>query len=197
MAKPLFIASERFDRSDGEKWQKYFEWAKIPALVEVVSLDAMLCRHLIKEFQDEDWQHIVNEDFRLDYFYELDYLTYRIGGVSRRNILGLYRNPDCHIEAPPAPGDFAFMGYDLIEEKTLISALTNCGGFPDVFSNEELNRFGLIDSFDRAREVRRLLAERHPEEAHAQCEMYALWRLKESEPPAAGNSRHASESDCL
>jgi hypothetical protein len=71
------------------------------------------------------------------------------------------------------------MGYDLIEEETQISAITNCGGFPDVFSNEELNRVGLISSFERAYEVRRLLAERHPEEPHAQCEMYALWRLNE------------------
>ena len=55
MPTPLFIATERFDPSDGEKWQKYCDWAKIPGLVEVVSLDAMLCKHLIKEFQDEDW----------------------------------------------------------------------------------------------------------------------------------------------
>jgi hypothetical protein len=51
MLTPLFIATERFDPTDGEKWQKYCEWAKIPALVEVVSLDALLCGHIIKEFQ--------------------------------------------------------------------------------------------------------------------------------------------------
>jgi hypothetical protein len=77
------------------------------------------------------------------------------------------------------------VGYDLIEEQTQISALTNCGGFPDVFRNEELNRFGLIDNFERASKVRSLLVQRHPEEHHAQCEMYAIWRLNESEPGAA------------
>ncbi len=197
MTTPLFIATERFDPSDGEKWQKYYEWAKIPALTEVVSLDALLCGHIIKEFLDEDWQHIVCENFRLDYFLHLDYLKRRIQDVPRRNILGLYRNPQIHIAVAPAAGDFGFVGYDLIDEETQISALTNCGGFPDVFNNEELNRFGLVDSFDRAREVRRLLAECHPEEAHAQCEMYALWRLNESEPAAAGNTRHASQSNRL
>jgi hypothetical protein len=181
MTTPLFIATERFDPLDGEKWQKYFEWAKIPALVEVVSLDASLCRHLIEEFQDEDWRHIVCEDFRLDYFYHLDYLKQRIQNVPRRNILGLYRNSKVHIAAPPAPGNFDFVGYDLIEEQTQISALTNCGGSPDVFRNDELNRFGLLDGFDRASEVKRLLVERHPEEPHAQCEMYAIWRLNETE----------------
>jgi hypothetical protein len=187
MTTPLFIATERFDPSDGEKWQKYREWAKIPGLVEVVSLDAMLCKHLINEIRDEDWHNIVNEDFRLGYFYHLDYLTQRIQDIPRKNILGLYRNPEVHIAAAPAPGDFGFAGYDLIEEQTQISALTNCGGFPDVFRNDELNRFGLVCSFDRACEVRRLLAQRHPEEPHAQCELYALWRLKESEPDGAAN----------
>jgi len=192
MTAALFIATERFDPSDGENWQKYCDWAKIPGLVEVVSLDGALCKHLIKEFQDEDWHHIVNEDFRLDYFYDLGYLMRRIQDVPRRNILGLYRNPEVHIADAPAPGDFGFVGYDLIEERTQISALTNCGGFPTVFRNDELNRFGLMDSFARACEVRRLLAQNHPEEAHAQCELYALWRLKESESDGAADGSQAS-----
>lgn len=185
MPAPLFIATERFDPSDGKKWQEYTAWAKIPTLMEVVSLDALLCRHLINAPQGEDWQHIVCENFRLDYFYDLDYLKRRIESIRRRNILGLYRNPEAHLTVPPAAGDFHFLGYDLVEEQTQISALTNCGGFPDVFRNEELNRFGLIESFDRAAEIRRLLAQRHPEESHAQCEMYAIWRLTESDPASA------------
>lgn len=182
MTEQLFIATERFGPADGTRWQKYCGWAKIPGLVEVVSLDAMLCRHLIRDLQDDDWLHIVNEDYRTDYFYDLDYLKRRVAGVPRRSILGLYRNSECHIEAPPAPGNFVWMGYDLIEEETQISALTNCGGFPDVFRNEELNRFGLLAGFDRVREVRSALAERHPEESHARCEMYAIWRLDERGP---------------
>ncbi len=197
MPTPLFIATERFDPSDGEKWEKYAQWAKIPALTEVVSLDAMLCRHLINGPQNEDWQHIVCEDFRLDYFHDLDYLRQRTRDTRRRNVLGLYRNPEQHIEAAPASGNFEFVGYDLIDEQTQISALTNCGGFPDVFANEELNRFGLIDGFERAREVRRFLVERHPKEPHAQCEMYAVWRMNESEldGPANGSQPIRSETN--
>ncbi len=187
MPTPLFIATERFDPSDGEKWEKYIAWAKIPALVEIVSLDSLLCPRLIDGPEAEDWQHIVCEDFRLDYFYHLDYLKQRIQDIHRRNLLGLYRNPEAHIVAAPGPGDFDFIGYDLIEEQTQISALTNCGGFPDVFRNDELNRFGVIASFARACEVRRLLAEHHPQEAHAQCEMYAIWRLNEGERGSAAN----------
>lgn len=76
-----------------------------------------------------------------------------------------------------------FIGCDLIEEMTQISALTNCGGFPETFSNEELNNRGLIDSFARAKEIQRLLAQNNPDEPHANCELYALWRLREAPVP--------------
>ena len=56
-----------------------------------------------------------------------------------------------------------------------------------MFLNEESNSVGLITGFVRAREVKRLLAETHPEQAHAQCDMYALWRLNERKPPTAAN----------
>jgi hypothetical protein len=180
MTERLFIATEKFDPSDGEKWENYTGWAKLPNLEEVVSLDALLCPHLIKDFTDDDWDHIVNENYRLDYFYQLDYLLSRVAETKRRNILGLYRNPIEHILIPPESGNFEFKGYDLIEEMTQISALTNCGGFPDAFSNDELNHYGIITDFARAVEIRRLLKEKYPDEDHANCELYAIWRLKEN-----------------
>jgi hypothetical protein len=179
MSAPLFIATERFDPTNGDAWWKYFEWAKIPALKEVVSLDDCLCTHMIHEFTDEDWGHIVCEDFRLDYFKDLDYLLERVKNKKRRNLLGLYRNPSGHIRTAPANRDFTFVGYDLIEEATQISALTNCGGFPNAFQNSELNSCGLISDFKRAKEVKKLLIEKNPGESHADCEMYAVWRMNE------------------
>ena len=180
MVTPLFIANERFDAADGEKWSKYLEWSKIPHLAEIVSLDLSLCPRLITNFSDEDWNHIVCEDFRLGYFYHLDYLKQRVQDMTRVNILGVYRNSETHITTPPASAPFSFIGYDLIEEQTQISALTNCGGFSDVFRNDELNRFGLLEGFSRAKVIRRHLVECYPNEPHANCELYALWRLHDS-----------------
>ena len=177
---PLFIATEKFDPSDGEAWDNYIRWAKISKLTEVVSLDSILCPTVLPNIADEDWQHNVHEDFRLNYFYDLDYLINRTAGVLRKNILGLYRNPDSHINAAPGPGAFEFTGYDLIEEATHISALTNCEGFPNTFSNDELNQYGLIAEFIRAREIRSLLPEHNPTEPHAKCQIYAIWRLAEA-----------------
>lgn len=182
VAEALFIATQRFDPADGERWQSYRQWAQIPALREVVSLDSILCPCLMSPFQyvDEDWSHIVKADYRLDYFLDLDYLLRRLPPLPRRNVLGLYRNPSRHLDAPPAQGDFAFVGYDLIEEETQISALVNCGGFPETFSNHELNEYGLIADFSRALEIQRRLPEQNPAEHHAHCQLYALWRLREA-----------------
>jgi hypothetical protein len=179
MLRPLYVATERFGPEDGDRWDHYIQWAKIPALTEVVGLDCMLCRRLLDEINDEDWKHIVIESFRSGYFYHLDYLLARVADLKRRNILGVYRNPDHHISEPPGSREFVFMGYDLIDEQTQISSLTNCGGFPEVFSNEELNACGLLPEFARATEVRRLLKEAFPKEPHAQTELYAIWRLNE------------------
>lgn len=101
MATPLFIATACFDPTDGEKWRRYYHWAKIPALLEVVSLDSLLCERIIKEPQHEDWKHIVCEDFRLDYYVHLDYLMRRIQDVRRRNVLGLYRRTRKHTSRLP------------------------------------------------------------------------------------------------
>jgi hypothetical protein len=179
MVQPLFIATERFDPSDGEVWRKYFEWAKIPALAEVAGLDGSLCHPVIGELLDEDWKHIADVKTGRIYFCHLDYLLNRVSDKPRRNILGVYHNPEFHILEAPNGRDFKFIGYDLIDDETQISALTNCGGFPDVFGKDELNSCGLLSRFEGANEVKKLLAEKYPEEPHAQCDMYAIWRLNE------------------
>ena len=177
---PLFVATERFDASDGARWENYIQWAGIPGLIEVVSLDSMLCPTILPELSDEDWNHNVQANFQLNYFYDLVHVIRRSAGVSRRNILGIYRNPGRHLTSPPAAGSFQFMGYDLVEDATQISALTNCGGFPQTFSNTELNAYGLITDFSRASEIRKRLPEHNPGDHHARCELYAIWRLVEA-----------------
>jgi hypothetical protein len=71
---------------------------------------------------------------------------------------------------------FQFLGYDLVDVEDTASALTNCGGFPDVFANSELSRFGLLPELARAVEVQRLLRSLHPEEHHANCHVWAIFR---------------------
>lgn len=179
MTDTVFIATESFGPQNGQRWLSYFEWAKIPQLEEVVSLDFMLNPRIVTTLIDEDWAHIVNADYRLSYFTDLPYLLSRITDGTACNILGLYRNPEYHIHEPPSSASFTFIGYDLIEEQTKISALTNCGGFPESFSNNQLNQFGLITDFQLADEISYSLRLNNPDEPHADCELYAIWRLNQ------------------
>lgn len=176
---PWFIATETFKPHDAEAWAKYVSWSHLNHLDEVVSLDPMLCPTVLPEIKDEYWVHIVNENFMLNFFVDLEFLIQQFSGASEYNLLCDYRNPD---RPPPysMPRSFEFLGYDLVDVEGSASALTNCGGFPDVFDNRELSSKGLLTSFTRAVRVQSELRAKHPGEDHADCHLWAVarWRLE-------------------
>jgi hypothetical protein len=175
---PLYIVTERFSPANcGTAWKGYLQWSNLHQLTELVSLDSMLCKPVIRELVDEDWAHIVNEDFMLSYFTDVEYLVRRAGHLRDRNLLCVYRNPATHPAGPVAASfHFGFEGYDLVEVGGGPSALTNCGGFPNAFSNEELSPHGLLPSLDRAAEVQEALRRHYPDEPHACCDLWAIFR---------------------
>ena len=174
--EPWFIATEPFTARDTESWKKYVHWSGLAHLDEVVSLDPMLCPTVLPNIKDDYWPHIVNEDFMLNFFVDLEFLVQQIGDIPKRNLLCVYRNPPT--EPPPfrGPMKFEFLGYDLVDVHCSASALTNCGGFPDVFANDELSSKGLLRSHTRAIEVQSELRRKRPEEFHADCNVWAIAR---------------------
>lgn len=172
---PWFIATQRFTPED-KSWNKYIQWSGLTQLKEVVSLDRALCPAVLPDTKDEYWPHIVKEDFMLRFFLDFDFLSRQIQGIVEKNVLCVFRNP---VELPQAPSvaNFEFLGYDLLEiGEADISALTNCRGFPDAFANSELSEFGLLTGFDRAQEVQKALRSLHPEEPHANGDIWAIFR---------------------
>lgn len=90
-------------------------------------------------------------------------------------IVGPSPAPDAALEADAR---FAPAGYDLVEESTGISAITNCGrGFEDVIDYDALNAFGLIGTYQEAVRVQKALRRAYPEEPHADCDIVAIWRF--------------------
>jgi hypothetical protein len=75
------------------------------------------------------------------------------------------------------PG-FAFAGFDLVDVRGDISALTNCGGFDGVFLNAELSEPGLLTNLTRAQQVQTSLRLEYPEESHAECHVWGIWRQR-------------------
>ena len=172
---PWFIATQRFTSED-EAWGKYIHFSGLTQLREVVTLDGVLCTILLPETKAEYWPYVVTDDFLVAFFTDFDFLMKQVAHMENTNVLCVFRNPS---EKPIAPkvAQFEFLGYDLVDIPCGVSALTNCGGFPDAFANNELTQHGLLPELDRANEVRSSLRLLHPEEHHAQCDVWALFRM--------------------
>ncbi|MGI9367553.1 MAG: hypothetical protein ACR2O2_01835 [Ruegeria sp.] len=178
--QPLFIATKKFGPWNDQDWQKYVGWSGLTQLAELVSLDGMLCPTLLGETKDEYWPYIVNEDYMLDFFVDLEFMLEQLPKGVEKNLLCVFRNPATQPAPPDDSNRFELLGYELLDVQGGISALTNCGGFPEAFSNEELNQFGLISSRDRAVEVQASLRAHYPDAHHADCHVWALTRASNS-----------------
>lgn len=172
---PWFVATAKFDKTDAT-WAKYIAWSGLIQLEEVVSLDSGLCPTVLPDIKPDYWNHIVNEDFMLHFFTDLDYLRGEISSIPRKNLLCVFRNPAGQPSAAQVPEGFEFIGYDLVEKDSGMSALTNCGGFPKAFSNGELSKQGLLVEHERARTVREALIQEYPNEPHADCHLWCIFR---------------------
>ncbi|HEV2502075.1 MAG TPA: hypothetical protein VGV39_03320 [Mesorhizobium sp.] len=171
----LYAAMEKFDPSNGTGWHNYIEWSGLFQLTEVVGLDGMLNEIVLSEVKDHYWEKIVNEDFMLHFFTDLNFMLAQIDDVRNLNVIGTIKAPAEDVSGLVWDG-FTFCGYELLDQDHDISALTNCGGFPDVFRNDELSSQGLVLDFGRATQIRHDLQQLYPEERHADCNIWAVFR---------------------
>lgn len=175
-----FGAVERFGPDDGDLWSNYIDCSGMPPLKEVVTLDGSLCPNLITELTDEDWQQNVDDEAMFFFFRDLDYFLSRYKVPANYQVLAIIRNPQGH-ETLDDP-HFEFIGYDLIEGDYQggTSALTNCGGFEKAFQPSDLSEYGLVSDYDKARQINELLRQHYPDEPHAFCDLYAVWRMADN-----------------
>lgn len=116
---------------------------------------------------------IANQPFTpADGYRWIDY----VAPVEKKNVLCVFRNPLERPQAPPV-AQFRLLGYDLVDIHNSASALTNCGGFPDVFANSELSGVGLLSELERAIEVQIKLRSAYPGHPHANCHVWAIFRM--------------------
>ena len=183
--KPLFVAKRRFGPKAGESWGRYVAWSGLTQLLEVVSLDSILCPTLPQELVAADWAHNVHADYQTSYFRSLEYLRVRVADEPELNILAVLEQPSAEELERSAPLGFGFLGFDVLDVRGDVSALTNCGGFDDVFAREELSPLGLLTDLTRAIEIRHGLRAAYPSEPHAECHVWAIWRedMSRESPP--------------
>ncbi len=114
----------------------------------------MLCPVVPEELVREDWEHNVHADYQVSHFRPLSYLRARVAGTAGLDVLAVLQNPSAADVARVALAGFALAGFDVVDVHGDVSALTNCGGFDDVFLPSELNQLGLLDHLDRSDSVR-------------------------------------------
>lgn len=174
--QPCYIATETFGPRNGESWSSFVQWSGLVQLAELVSLDSMLCPSVLPEIRDGDRPHLCGDGAVPGLFVDLDFLLARIADVAERNLLCVFQDPPAPPEPPAGPMRFTLLGYDLVDIEGEASALTNCGGFPDVFDGAELSQYGLLESHARALEVRRDLRGLRDGGPHADCHVWAICR---------------------
>lgn len=173
-----YIALERFDKTFGDAWDNYIQWSKLYYVAEIVSLDCSLCPSIIKQLDEEEKKYLIDEWGYYNIFKDLYWLLSRISDIPNTQILAIWHEPPENYIEFFKESKFEFCGFDLIEEYTQISALVNCGGFDKAFLPNDLNSFGLISNYGKAREVQEKLIEEYPDEDHADCDLWAIWRIK-------------------
>jgi hypothetical protein len=179
----LYTARGTYDKNyaqDGMSWVKYIEWARLPHLTELVSLDGMLNEVLVEPDYDNgsDWDFIhVVDLYQTNFFTTVDYVFKRMKPQDKFNLLSVVVEPDQDCKNILIDG-YGFVGYELLDQEFDISALSNCGGFDETFLPSDLNDRGLINDFKKAYEIKKLLLENNPEEHHADTNVIGVWRHK-------------------
>ena len=176
-----YTARDTFD-SDHEmefSWIKYIKWSKLTHLSELVSLDGILNSLVFEpDFNsEEDWKYIITaEQMITQFFSSIDYVLEKTKDFDVFNLLAVVKEPK-EIKSKLS-NEFDFIGYDLIETDGDISALTNCGGFDESFLPIDLNKFGLVTEWKKAKKIQKDLKANNPDEHHADCYLYEVWRHK-------------------
>ncbi len=165
---------------DGFSWEDYIEFNFLAHCTEIVSLDCMLNEDLVLvDINDpKTYDYLFIDGSFSTYMYsDLEFVMQNVDAKPPYNVMACVVEPtaDC---AKHVLKNFEFVGYDLMDKSYDMSALTNCGGTPEVFLPSEQNQFGLIADFEKAYDIKKRLFKNNPNEYHANCNVIALWRHK-------------------
>jgi hypothetical protein len=164
---------QRFNPSTATDWQSYLEFSGFYHVTEIITIDEMLCPSVVTEITAEDWNHNVNQDFRLDWFTDAEYLKKRVNvNPQFHNLIALLEHP--HTTAIPPP-HFEHCGFDILDGEDSISVLTKCGQFPEIFSPSSVNQFSLLDSLSQAHQIAEAIRKTYPDEYH--CQNCRVWQI--------------------
>jgi hypothetical protein len=167
----LFTIVESFSPRDGERWASYCGWRGM-AFERFDSIDGILRPSLFSPKEDADWDHVVKENFMIDFITDRSFAIEKRKKIGRGDIVGVtFEN---HMEH-----DSRFLGYDLIDGCCSVSLFTNWGNGHEVI-NHSLATNGLVRSFSLANSIRDELIKTENSDGHVNgCRVIAIYEVDE------------------
>lgn len=190
MPEIWFTAANKMDPSLGEEWASYLAWIQRPQLKESITLDVMSRAGEVQNPSGADWDHNVQQHYRIHYYRDLDYLLERCAGNRKRlNILAACLEPPSDARELFDDPRFEFQGYDLIGYGD-ISAVTNCTGYDEAFKAAEVSKVNLLEPYAFARQVQERLRDLYPSDEHSACDLWAVWRMIEMRDSTGSTAKY-------
>ena len=175
MSEWLYTIRERCTPETLKGWKDYIAFSGFTHITELVTLDCIMCPVVIRDLVDEDWNHNIQEAYRIFFFRNAEYLLRRppLDPV-RHHLLALVECPD---GTESVPVGFTPCGFDIVDSSFGNSTLTNCGPLPEAFDPSAVNTFGLLSDVQTAMEVRDKIRQQRPDDWHCcACEVWQVAR---------------------
>lgn len=180
----LFTIVEDFGIANGEAWSNYLEWRGLD-FDRFDSLDGMLRKSLFTPESVEDWDHVVKENFMIDYLTDFEYAQQMHTRIGAGSLMGFAYSE--HDES-----DEGFLGYDIIDGYCDVSLLTNWGNDIEVV-NQALGSNALVPTLAQVELIHEFLTTNYGDDSHVQgsriVSVYSTRHLlqKTGEQAVAGN----------
>ena len=176
----FYTIVESFSPADGEKWDSYCKWRK-KNFERFDSIDGVLRPNLFDRLADEDWEHIVNENFMLHLITNRVHAEKKKKEIEKGILLEL--RLDDH-----SPEDKRFLGFDIIDGYFDISLLTNFGNDIE-FINQALGSNGLVSDLMTTESIYRKLKNEFGSDPHVEdCQIISIYKTMD-EQGGAGQRR--------
>lgn len=169
----MFFKVVRPISTESQEWLKYLSWRSFK-FTALDSLDNFLQPDLFEAHSTEDWQHCVNEDFKLNLITDLEYALNFAKKYPNARVLGV----EIELEAAVEENE-NLLGYDILDRYCANSLLTNWGKDDLSFIDQKLMPNGLLNHFDDAIYIRNKLRTEYPTDDHAsQCQIWAIFNVQ-------------------
>lgn len=164
----LFTIVESFSPRDGDSWISYCQWRGL-AFTGFDSIDGILRPSLLSNLEDEDWNHIDHENFRVHLITDADYAVRKHTEIGQGDLVGLKFSE--HDESDPH-----FLGFDLIDGYYDVSLLTNWGNDVDSI-NCSLSSNALVLSYPIVEAIQQELLRTSDTDLHVEgCQIVSIYR---------------------